>query len=107
MGTMKTNPASEKDQIIVIFAIALTALLAFTALAIDGGMIFADRRQSQSVADTASLAGAGAAAQYLDDNGVTYTGFSCSNPKVINAINVAYSAALNRATINQVQGLDY
>ena len=66
---MKKKPTRENGQILVIFVVALTALLGLTALAIDGGMIFADRRYSQSVADTASLAGAGAAAQYLEKNG--------------------------------------
>ncbi len=103
---MKPTYSSERGQIIVIFAVALVALLAFTALAIDGGMIFADRRQSQSSADAASLAGAGAAAQYMEQNGVTYDVFSCSNPKVGAAIETAYTAALNRAGINQLVGMD-
>ena len=103
---MKTNIQSQKGQMVVIFALALTALLAFTALAIDGGMIFADRRQSQGSADSASLAGAGAAANYMEANGVTYDNFSCTSTKVMTAITNAYNSALNRATVNQLSGMD-
>jgi hypothetical protein len=96
----------ESGQILVIFVIVLAALLGFTALAIDGGMIFADRRYSQSVADTSSLAGAGAAAQYLEENGVSWESFSCTNPKVLASRTIGYNAALNRAVNNQVLDLD-
>ena len=51
---------SESGQVIVILALALVGLLGFSALAIDGSMVFADRRFSQSGADAAALAGAGA-----------------------------------------------
>ncbi len=45
-------------QVLVLIAIAFIALLGFTALAIDGGMIYSDRRQAQNAADAAALAGA-------------------------------------------------
>jgi hypothetical protein len=104
---MNTKPTRESGQILIIFVVALTGLLAFTALAIDGGMVYADRRLSQSTSDTASLAGAGAAAQYLEKNGVTWVKFSCTNPKVIASFNVAYEAARQRAINNQILDLDH
>ncbi len=48
----------EKGQILVILVLALVGLLAFTALAIDVGMAYSDRRYDQNVADAAALTGA-------------------------------------------------
>src|SRR5215216_267206 len=49
---------SEKGQALVLIALAAVGLFAFTALAIDGGMVFSDRRHAQNAADTAALAAA-------------------------------------------------
>jgi Flp pilus assembly protein TadG len=54
----KSNSTSEKGQILVLLAIGMVGLLAFTALAIDGGMVLFDRRSAQNAADAAALAGA-------------------------------------------------
>jgi hypothetical protein len=51
-------PKNEQGQAIVIMAFALIALLAFAALAIDGGNAYVERRRSQNGADAAALAGA-------------------------------------------------
>lgn len=48
----------EKGQALVFIVIALVGLLGFTALAIDGGMAFSNRRHAQNSADAAALAGA-------------------------------------------------
>ncbi|MGB9641068.1 MAG: pilus assembly protein TadG-related protein, partial [Anaerolineales bacterium] len=48
----------EKGQAIVLIALAMVVLLGFTALAIDGGMLYSDRRHAQNAADAAALAGA-------------------------------------------------
>jgi hypothetical protein len=78
---------TESGQILVILVVALVVLLAFTALAIDVGMTYSDRRYDQSAADAAALAGAQAAAiqmrsDYYDDpnhvNGSTVS-FVCSS----------------------------
>ena len=58
---------NERGQIIVILALAMVALIGFTALAVDGSLIYNARRQDQNTADSAALAGAGAAANYLKD----------------------------------------
>jgi hypothetical protein len=47
----------EGGQIIVIFALAVVGLFSFTALAVDLGKVFTDRRYYQNVADSAALAG--------------------------------------------------
>lgn len=58
----------ESGQILVIMVVAMVAILGFTALAIDGSMVYNARRMDQSTADSAALAGAGAAAQYIKVN---------------------------------------
>ena len=55
---MKTNTNSERGQALIMIVIGLVVLLGFTALAIDGGMVFSDRRHAQNAADAAALAGA-------------------------------------------------
>ena len=50
--------SSEKGQALIIIAFAAIGLFAFTALAVDGGMVFSDRRHSQNASDTAALAAA-------------------------------------------------
>jgi Flp pilus assembly protein TadG len=49
---------SEKGQALVLIAFAAVGLFAFTALSVDGGRVFSDRRHAQNAADTASLAAA-------------------------------------------------
>jgi len=49
---------SESGQIIVILAVALVAILGITALAVDGSMIYAERRNDQSTADSSALSAA-------------------------------------------------
>ena len=48
--------AKENGQIVVILALALVAVLAVTALAVDGSMIYRDRREDQNIADSVALA---------------------------------------------------
>lgn len=48
----------ERGQIIVLFALALVAIVAMVGLVLDGGGTFAQRRDQQSAADMAALAGA-------------------------------------------------
>ncbi len=58
----------QEGQIVVILAVAMVAILAVTALAVDGSLVYNDRRGDQSTSDSAALAGAGAAAQLLKDH---------------------------------------
>jgi Flp pilus assembly protein TadG len=51
----------ESGQIIVVLALVLVAVLGVTALAVDSSMIYMDRRNDQSTADSAALAAAQAA----------------------------------------------
>jgi len=55
---MKTTflKLKERGQIVILLAVVLIILLGFTALAIDGSMIYSDRRYAQNAADAAALA---------------------------------------------------
>ncbi|MFP3855303.1 MAG: pilus assembly protein TadG-related protein, partial [Anaerolineales bacterium] len=52
------NRATDRGQVLVIVAISILALVGFVALAIDGGNIFAERRQAQAASDTAAMSAA-------------------------------------------------
>ncbi|MBV8358098.1 MAG: hypothetical protein JO189_09215, partial [Deltaproteobacteria bacterium] len=49
-----------RGQVLVLVAISLTVLLGFAALATDVGLLYVNRRQMQSAADAAAIAGANA-----------------------------------------------
>ncbi len=91
---------SEKGQILVILGLALVAIMGVTALAVDGSLILNERRQDQSTADSAALAGAGSAAQYLKVNDIS--SFVCGTAITTSASNVAISAAQNAALADNV-----
>jgi hypothetical protein len=89
------NNKNEKGQIIIILALGLVAILGFTALALDGSMIYKERRADQSTADSAALAGAGAAAQSLKN--AQPTDFYCGGSLAGTATEVAILAAMDAA----------
>jgi hypothetical protein len=60
MRTAGTDPAPERGQILVIFALGLVAIVAMVGLVLDGGSAFAQRRDEQNAADLAALTGANA-----------------------------------------------
>lgn len=62
--TIRELARDESGQAMVLVAIFLTALVAVAGLVADGGMVFAQRRDLQNVADAA----AAAAAMQLDEN---------------------------------------
>jgi len=75
---MKSKLHSESGQVFVILILVLGGLIGFTALAIDGGMVYSERRRAQNAADSGALAAALAKTQSQN----------------------LHSAALNRATSN-------
>jgi len=48
----------ERGQALILIVFAIIGLVGITALAIDGGNAFAERRKAQNAADTAALSGA-------------------------------------------------
>jgi hypothetical protein len=110
MNTPKKRP-DESGQVLLILTVGIVALLGMLALAVDGGMIYADRRFDQNAADASSFAGGGAAAIQLGSNNIFYGNFDCTdaflntgapNPShpLYAAINDAITAALARASSN-------
>lgn len=57
------NGKNERGQVLVLAVLMLGGLLGFSAIALDGGNIYADRRSAQAAADSASMAGALAVAR--------------------------------------------
>ena len=58
MSNIKKNISNEKGQVVIIAALLIVSLLGMTALVVDVGSIYEERRQTQTVADAAALAGA-------------------------------------------------
>ena len=102
----KSNQNSEQGQAIVLLVLAFVAFLGFFALAIDGGMIYADRRHAQNATDASSLAGAGVAAQEMENLGVYFSNFTCGSANVTAVQNAAALAAVGRAASNDYT-IDY
>jgi hypothetical protein len=49
---------SQSGQSLIILAVSFVVLLGFSGLAIDGGILYSDRRHAQNAADAGALAGA-------------------------------------------------
>lgn len=94
------SPRSEQGQVLILVVLALVGLLGFVALAIDGGMVYSDRRHAQNASDASSLAGGGAAALSLENSFMTYLEWDCNDSRITDAEQVAISAAISRAGDN-------
>ncbi len=64
---MKNSNRSEKGQALVLIVLSVVALFGFTALAVDVGRVYAERRRAQNAADSAVLAAAYHAVDTADD----------------------------------------
>ena len=95
------NKKSEIGQAMIFIVIGFIVILGFVGLAIDGGMVFSDRRHAQNAADASSLAAGGKAALYLEDHGVNYTNWNCSMGQIATAMAQGRAAAVNRAATNE------
>ncbi len=106
------NKKTENGQAMIFIVIGFIVILGFVGLAIDGGMVFSDRRHAQNAADASSLAAGGKAALYLEDHQINYDNWRCSagGPPVYNnesasaliahAIDAGRLAAVARAATN-------
>jgi Flp pilus assembly protein TadG len=83
----------QSGQIIVVFALALVAIIAMVGLVLDGGSAFAQRRDEQSAADLSALA---AANDYLLNADVT---LATARARTIAAAN-GYTHGVNGVTVN-------
>ncbi len=84
---------SERGQAIVLLAVSLIVLLGFTALAIDGGMAYTDRRHAQNAADSAAMSGA---LQKANNQNDTQAKLAATNSATTNG----YDAARMHVTIS-------
>lgn len=55
---MNNSTKHESGQVLVLVVVGMVALIGITALAVDGGNVFLDRREAQNAADSAALASA-------------------------------------------------
>lgn len=101
---------NEKGQISVLFVIVFTLVLAFTSFAIDGGMMYSQRRHDQNVADSSALAGGAGAAMVMETNEYSYGDFSCSDSLMADLTDGAIAESINfavyRANINNFADFD-
>lgn len=67
------RPASERGQMLTLFALALVALVGMVGLIIDGGDTFLQRRDQQNVADAAAMAAGYAYVNGQDPTGAAQT----------------------------------
>ena len=91
---------SESGQVIAFLAICFVVLMGFAALAIDGGMLYSDRRHAQNAADASALAGGCGAACFMRTHNVNYNAFICGTSGVTSTQNAAETAAILNAGIN-------
>ena len=94
------NFKSESGQALILLVLGVVALLGFTALAVDGGMVYSDRRNAQMGTDAASLAGGGEAAIQMEDRGITYQNFNCGSGSMAATLTAAETTAIERAADN-------
>ena len=92
--SQKNNP--ESGQVLILMVTAMVVLFGFLALAIDGGMVYSDRRVAQNAADASALAGAGKIALYLGDKEYD----SCSNSTINSARSTGVNTAQTLASTN-------
>ena len=71
---MKKAIQNERGQTLIIMVFGMIGLLVVAGLAIDGGMMFLERRRMQNAADAASLAGTRKLADVMCDESVNATG---------------------------------
>ena len=83
----------ERGQIIVLFALALVAIVAMVGLVLDGGSAYAQRRGEQNAADLAALAGAN---DYLVNSNSTQ---AIATARAVAAQN-GYTHGANGVTVN-------
>ena len=87
----------ERGQVMVILVFAVVGLLGFTALAIDGGMLYADRRVAQNGADASAFAGIGEISKF--GRTVHFHNWDCSSTTLQAAQSDSIDAAISHASL--------
>ena len=101
---MKHNSINrESGQAIIYLTLGIVVFFGFVALAIDGGMALADRRNTQNVADASSLAGGAEAASLLETSNVTINDWNCNTDvRITSSLTHAVDSAIARAAANNI-----
>jgi len=105
----------ESGQIIVLLAVSLVVVLMVAALAVDGGMIYSERRFAQNAADASSMAGGGTVLYSINPEGFVCpgsgtSGFNYSTLEFddeTTLIAKTYFSALNVSRINNINDLPF
>ena len=92
--------SNERGQVLVLIALGIVVLLGFTALAVDGSMMYSDRRFGQNGADATTLAGGGSTGEQLELANVTTKTWDCAGTAVQDAMTAAAADAVTRAADN-------
>ncbi|MBI3746622.1 MAG: hypothetical protein HY264_08940 [Chloroflexi bacterium] len=96
----RAGRASQRGQLLVVFALALTALIGMVGLIIDGGDTFLQRRDEQNVADAAAMA-AGYASVNGQDPTTAAQSVAASNGYVngVNSTTVTVASGVGSVTV--------
>jgi len=70
---------NERGQALILIVLAIVGLIGLTALAVDGGVAYSDRRQSQNAADASALAAALAKSRDQDLTSAAYVRAASNN----------------------------
>lgn len=98
----------ESGQIIVLLALSLVVVMVVAALAVDGGMIYSERRFAQNAADASSLAGGGYVLNYMeklndqDKKTITSTNLICNSSLVTDLIDKTKERTILVANANNI-----
>ena len=102
---MKTvHKSSERGQVLILIVVGLVVLIGATALVVDGGNVFVDRRQAQNAVDSAALASALARIRGQDFVVAAYKSAAkngYNNDKVTNSIEV-FSPPISGAHVDDI-----
>lgn len=94
----RSDRRQESGQVLVLFALSLTALILGTAVVVDGGFAFAQRRSTQNAADFAAMAGA----RILGMNKIGQPAGTAANVRGA----ITETLAANNATLASAQYVD-
>jgi len=98
---MKKFKQLERGQAIYLIAIGIVAMMGFTALSIDGGRLYAERRQAQNAADAAAFAAAFGIIEETDNStGASMAAASAAGMDSANGNGYDNDGVTNTVTIN-------
>src|SRR5260370_27568009 len=105
--SFQTGPR-RRGAVAVLVAVSLTALLIVLAIALDGGLLFTERRHAQATADAAAMAGAAALYKYYSTNhGADNNGAAVSSALSIASSNGYTNDGKTSTVVGRTSGQTY